>query len=44
MDEALGALTIRWAGDEDGPEPVVTDEFDQPGGTGTADEKSREAV
>ncbi len=28
--EALGELTVRWAGTEDGAEPVVTDEFDRP--------------
>ena len=31
QDEALGALTVRWTGDE-GADPVVTDEFDQESG------------
>ncbi|POX36805.1 segregation/condensation protein A [Streptomyces sp. Ru73] len=38
--EALGELTVRWAGTEDGSEPVVTDEFDRPAEQRT-DEKSQ---
>ncbi|MEU7487924.1 segregation/condensation protein A [Streptomyces sp. NPDC042319] len=38
--EALGELMVRWAGTEDGAEPVVTDEFDRPAEQ-PADEKSQ---
>ncbi|MFI9025132.1 segregation and condensation protein A [Streptomyces sp. NPDC053560] len=38
--EALGELMVRWAGTEDGAEPVVTDEFDRPAEQ-PADEKNR---
>ncbi|MEV3854552.1 segregation/condensation protein A [Streptomyces sp. NPDC050095] len=29
QETALGELRVRWTGDEGGPEPVVTDEFDR---------------
>ncbi|MEU8684717.1 segregation/condensation protein A [Streptomyces sp. NPDC048611] len=42
QEEALGALTVRWTGEE-GAEPVVTDEFDQePGQRAAAAERAGE--
>ncbi|SCK53018.1 segregation/condensation protein A [Streptomyces sp. WMMB 322] len=38
QEEALGALTVRWSGEE-GKEPLVTDEFDQE--PGQQDEKQQ---
>ncbi|MFE5209194.1 segregation/condensation protein A [Streptomyces sp. NPDC056600] len=37
QETALGELLVRWTGAEDGPRPVVTDEFDRPAAEATAD-------
>ncbi|MER5476572.1 ScpA family protein [Streptomyces sp. NPDC002734] len=39
QETALGELLVRWTGAEDGPRPVVTDEFDRPAAEATADPK-----
>ena len=44
QEEALGALTVRWSGEE-GKEPLVTDEFDQePGEPGEKQEPQKESA
>ncbi|GAA0474853.1 segregation and condensation protein A [Streptomyces olivaceiscleroticus] len=40
--EALGELMVRWAGTEDGSEPVVTDEFDRPAEQRTDEKPQKE--
>ncbi len=37
QETALGELLVRWTGTEDGPRPVVTDEFDRPAAEAAAD-------
>ncbi|MEU9578000.1 segregation and condensation protein A [Streptomyces chilikensis] len=39
QETALGELLVRWTGDEDGPRPVVTDEFDRPAAEATTKEE-----
>jgi segregation and condensation protein A len=39
QETALGELLVRWTGDEDGPRPVVTDEFDRPATDTTTEEE-----
>ncbi|MGW0608030.1 segregation and condensation protein A [Streptomyces sp. NPDC002640] len=40
QETALGELLVRWTGDEDGPRPVVTDEFDRPAADTTEEERA----
>ncbi|MEU6085141.1 segregation/condensation protein A [Streptomyces sp. NPDC047108] len=43
QEEALGSLMVRWTGGEDGPDPVVTDEFDQAPGERAAEKEKENA-